>query len=439
MMEVHVLPTGVRVHCPVLGAAGVVLAEAVGFELPTGQINVLTGDNGVGKSTLLRGIANALPGHAVVFKPEFGLRDELLVHQHLHSVLLGFNASPALVDSMLADVGLLDWKHERIGTLSSGQRARLGLCSLLAGQFHLWLLDEPLNALDAGGIRLLAKMVGKHLEKGGVVFVATHVHIDVLMQFLPDTSPHVFRLSGGKLVDESRGLAKPEQVCGALPQRQRMPWKAFFARDWHLLLGNPQSLLWGALFHWMVLSFFGLTLGKPATNVVQSLVWVSMLLGVLLAAKDWFSEDHRVAWLRFIANTSPSDLSRYWLVRLLLVMLGQMAVLLPVTALVALQFGLGFNALFALLLAMTAGIWAATPLLGLVSLLVMLTRGGAVLVYLLALPLLVPVLVFGLEASQASLMGRSPLPPLAVLAMFGLLMSLLGPALARRLIQLIQE
>lgn len=83
--------------------------------------------------------------------------------------------------------------------------------------------------------------------------------------------------------------------------------------------------------------------------------------------------------------------------------------------------------------------WAIAPLLGVIALLVMLTRGGAVLVYLFALPLLVPVLIFGLEASQAADMGRSALAPLAVLFSLGLLACLLGPVVARRLIQLIQE
>ena len=81
----------------------------------------------------------------------------------------------------------------------------------------------------------------------------------------------------------------------------------------------------------------------------------------------------------------------------------------------------------------------SAPLLGLIGLLVMLTRGGAVLVYLFALPLLVPVLIFGLEASQAADLGRSALAPLAVLFSLGLLACLLGPVVARRLIQLIQE
>ncbi|MDX1669329.1 MAG: heme exporter protein CcmB, partial [Limnobacter sp.] len=65
--------------------------------------------------------------------------------------------------------------------------------------------------------------------------------------------------------------------------------------------------------------------------------------------------------------------------------------------------------------------------------------GGAVLVYILALPLLVPVMIFGLEASQASDLGRSALPALGVLlglAGFGLL---LGPWIARKLISLILE
>ncbi|MFN7505547.1 MAG: heme exporter protein CcmB, partial [Limnobacter sp.] len=214
---------------------------------------------------------------------------------------------------------------------------------------------------------------------------------------------------------------------------------ALLKRDWAVALGNPQALLWGALFHWMVLSFFGIGLGKPSAEFAQVAVWVSLLLALLLGAKDWFAEDHRVGWLGFLAGLNPDNTALYWLVRIVFLVFCQVLVLVPVTGLVALQLGLNSAQTLDLALALTAGIWAVAPLLGLIALLVMLTRGGAVLVYLLALPLLVPVLIFGLEASQAATMGRSAIAPLAVLASLGLLGCLLGPVVARRIVGLIQE
>lgn len=440
MMRISLSAACLQVKTPSLEAAGVVLSGPIGFELKPGEINVIRGGNGVGKSTLLRLMSNSLPGQCVLFKPEFGLRDELLVHTHLQIVLSHLRTNAHSVESLLERVGLANWQYERIGTLSSGQRARLGLCSLLAGQFKVWLLDEPLNALDHEGIATLAGAVATHFDQGGIVFMATHVDALVLTQHLACVPVKEGRLEQGKLlggfvvdacVDNS-----PAQEPG---HAAKVNFSALLQRDWAVTLGNPQALLWGALFHWMVLSFFGIGLGKPSTEFAQVAVWVSLLLALMLGAKDWFAEDHRTGWLGFVAGLNPDNIALYWLVRVIFLVLCQVVVLVPVTGLVALQLGLHATQTIYLAFALSVGIWAVAPLLGLIALLVMLTRGGAVLVYLLALPLLVPVLIFGLEASQANGFGRSAIAPLAVLASLGMLGCLLGPFVAKRLVGLIQE
>mgnify|MGYP006200223863 CR=1 FL=1 len=157
MMQVSLSVTGLQVKTPALEAATVLLSGPIEFELKSGEINVIRGGNGVGKSTLLRLMSNALPGQGILFKPEFGLRDELLVDTHLQIVMDHLGADSNQIEQLLEQVGLSNWQYERIGTLSSGQRARLGLCTLLAGQFKVWLLDEPLNALDHDGVATLAK------------------------------------------------------------------------------------------------------------------------------------------------------------------------------------------------------------------------------------------------------------------------------------------
>ena len=438
MMHVSLSAACLRVKTPALEAAGVVLSGPIGFDLKPVEINVIRGGNGVGKSTLLRLMSNALPGQCVLFKPEFGLRDELLVHTHLQIVLSHLGTNTHSVESLLEQVGLANWQYERIGTLSSGQRARLGLCTLLAGQFKVWLLDEPLNALDDEGVATLAKAVATHFARGGMVFMATHVDAAVLTQHLPGVPVKEGRLEQGRLLGDfsTDADAHPAQPAS---HSAKVALPALLKRDWAVALGNPQALLWGALFHWMVLSFFGIGLGKPSAEFAQVAVWVSLLLALMLGAKDWFVEDHRTGWLGFVASLNPDNMAWYWLVRVVFLALCQALVLVPVTGLVALQLGLSGAQTFDLTLALSAGIWAVAPLLGLVALLVMLTRGGAVLVYLLALPLLVPVLIFGLEASQASGLGRSAIAPLAVLASLGMLGCLLGPFVAKRLVALIQE
>jgi len=436
-MQISLSATCLQVTTPKLEAAGVVLSGPIGFALKPGEVNVIRGGNGVGKSTLLRLMSNSMPGVCVLFKPEFGLRDELLVDTHLKIVLQHLGVGAHQVEPLLEQVGLANWQFERIGTLSSGQRARLGLCNLLAGNFKVWLLDEPLNALDHEGVATLARAVGTHFQRGGIVFMATHVDAALLAQHLAAPVKQG-TLENGKLTGEfaTHTVVEHSQLQA---HSVKVTLPALLKRDWAVALGNPQALLWGALFHWMVLSFFGIGLGKPSAEFAQVAVWVSLLLALLLGAKDWFAEDHRVGWLGFLAGLNPDNTALYWLVRIVFLVFCQVLVLVPVTGLVALQLGLNSAQTLDLALALSAGIWAVAPLLGLIALLVMLTRGGAVLVYLLALPLLVPVLIFGLEASQAATMGRSAIAPLAVLASLGLLGCLLGPVVARRIVGLIQE
>lgn len=438
-MQAELTTQGLQIHCITLQAAGVTLAENLHFELNAGELNVLRGANGVGKSTLLRGLANSLPGQAVLFKPEYGLRDELLVHEQLQFVLAHSCQNEIQPDDLLKQIGLSDWQHERVGTLSSGQRARLGLCALVVGQFKVWLLDEPLNALDVEGQALLAKAISTHFQAGGIVFMATHIDPDMVLKHLPEVHLKAGLLEKGKLTGDWSGAECSPNTLLVTPRNRVVPLRALLKREFAVLWGNPQALWWGALFHWMILSFFGIGLGNPGIEISRVAVWVSLLLATLLSAKDWFLEDHRVGWVRWLSHLHPDNLGAYWLVRVLTLTLSQIVVLVPVTGVVALQFGFSATQCVELVIALAAGLWAITPLLALIALLVMLTRGGAVLVYLLALPLLVPVLVFGLEATQANDLGRSALAPLAVLASLGLLLCLVGPFVAKRLVALIQE
>jgi len=443
MIQATLSAPHLTIQCAGLHAAGIELSKAFTCVLNSGCVTVLRGANGVGKSTLLRAIANSMPEHAVLFKPEYGLRDDLLVDQHLRIVLDHLGVEQAQLESLLVRVGLGDWQFERIGTLSSGQRARLGLCTLLAARFKVWLLDEPLNALDMEGCKVLAQALCLHLNSGGWVYMASHIDPQQMTQYMPGVLVRHHELALGVLKTDSDSSATlhaaASDLAAPINPSKNISWLALMNREWLVLRASPQPVLWGALFHWMVLSFFGIGLGKPSIEFAQVAVWVSILLAVLLGAKDWYSEDYRVGWLRFLAHIHPGNLGLYWLLRVLCTSLAQTLVLVPVTGLLAIQFGLSGEQAIQLIVALVAGVWAMAPVLGLVALLVMLTRGGAVLVYLIALPLLVPVLIFGLEASRAADFGRSASAPLAVLFSMGLLACLIGPVLARRLIQLIQE
>jgi heme exporter protein A len=74
----------------------------------------------------------------------------------------------------LSRVGLAALSDLPAQYLSAGQRRRLGLARLLVAARPLWLLDEPLAALDRAGKALMAELIMAHCAAGGIVIAATH-------------------------------------------------------------------------------------------------------------------------------------------------------------------------------------------------------------------------------------------------------------------------
>ena len=74
----------------------------------------------------------------------------------------------------LAAVGLDHAADLPAAFLSAGQRRRLSIARLLTVRRPVWLLDEPISALDAAGQRLFAGLMSEHLARGGLIVAATH-------------------------------------------------------------------------------------------------------------------------------------------------------------------------------------------------------------------------------------------------------------------------
>jgi heme exporter protein A len=172
----------------------------IGFALEAGDVLALRGPNGSGKSTLIRLIAGFLP-------PVMGelcwaggnIRDNLAEHRaRLHYVghadgiknllsvkenlaftcALNGAASGALERGLQAfDLGALVDTPARF--LSSGQRRRLSLARLIAGDRPLWLLDEPGVGLDAANRKRLEAAIERHRRAGGIAVLATHGDVEV--------------------------------------------------------------------------------------------------------------------------------------------------------------------------------------------------------------------------------------------------------------------
>jgi heme exporter protein A len=171
------------------------LFEGLNFRLERGQALAVEGANGAGKTSLLRLIAGFLApkaGNLLVITDrgesddgeergkhigwlshQDGLKPQLTVREQLSffAALYGGVADP---DRALDEVGLTRQKDFPCRFLSAGQKRRLGLARLMLSARPLWLLDEPLAALDSEGESLVRRLMTGHCEAGGLLIAATH-------------------------------------------------------------------------------------------------------------------------------------------------------------------------------------------------------------------------------------------------------------------------
>ncbi|AKJ28315.1 cytochrome c biogenesis heme-transporting ATPase CcmA [Caldimonas brevitalea] len=173
------------------------LASGLQFDLPAGRALRIAGANGSGKTTLLRTLCGLRParGGQVLWNgvplPRAGdaLREELVClghHDGLHEDLtaaenlqvlmsLGGEAvTPGAIAAALATAGLQGQQYLPVRSLSQGQRRRAALARLALTRKRLWVLDEPLAALDAEGRAAFIATLQRHLLGGGLAVFTCH-------------------------------------------------------------------------------------------------------------------------------------------------------------------------------------------------------------------------------------------------------------------------
>ncbi|ARN80841.1 heme ABC exporter ATP-binding protein CcmA [Methylocystis bryophila] len=169
--------------------------ENVSFSLTSGESLRVTGRNGAGKSTLLRALAGLLPMRSGRVRLGVAEGEDTLVATHylahadgLRGVLTALEnlqfwrallSAPASAGGLspseaLARVGLAALAETPIGVLSAGQKRRIALARLFVARRPLWLLDEPLTALDSKARDHFAQAMREHCQEGGILVVATH-------------------------------------------------------------------------------------------------------------------------------------------------------------------------------------------------------------------------------------------------------------------------
>ncbi len=176
------------------------LFQGLGFALNPGELLLLEGQNGSGKTSLMRAIAgmlslesgeilwNAIPvgrqrqefhGAMVWLAHRIGLKGDLTLVENLR-----FEAAlrpQANVDARAVydRLGISRLKRLPLRSLSAGQQRRVALARMLMADVPLWLMDEPFTNLDREGRQLVLDLTEEHLAAGGMCVMAAHQDVDI--------------------------------------------------------------------------------------------------------------------------------------------------------------------------------------------------------------------------------------------------------------------
>lgn len=178
---------------------GRALFEGLSFALEQGGAALVTGPNGVGKSSLIRLAAGLLfpaAGRITGDVPRALLTDQASLDEELPLVrALAFWArldrAADNVAAALDALALSDLADIPVRLLSTGQRRRAAIARVMASRAPLWLLDEPANGLDTAALRLLETAIATHRASGGAVLVASHTPIALPDAAAIDLSEHL--------------------------------------------------------------------------------------------------------------------------------------------------------------------------------------------------------------------------------------------------------
>lgn len=187
-------------HKPVLSDITLTLKE--------GNIYLLKGHNGCGKTMLLRSICGLLkPDSWKIVYPEdtrFGviIENPAFINYETGWQNLTYLASikhligKEQIEEALSKVNLLDAKDKKVKTYSLGMKQRLAIAQAMMEDPQVLLLDEPFNALDTENIEAVKQILLEEKQKHKIIVVAAHM----MESSLEDIFDQVFTMSDGKIV-----------------------------------------------------------------------------------------------------------------------------------------------------------------------------------------------------------------------------------------------
>jgi heme exporter protein A len=176
------------VHELAVARGGSTVLAGLTFDVPAGEALILRGANGIGKTTLLRTLAGlqgpagghfdypadegAYASHADAVKTALTVTENLQFWADIYG-----NAVP---DAIWDQFDIRDLRTRFAGTLSAGQKRRLGLARLGVISRKVLFLDEPTVSLDGFSVKLFTDYLrDQHLAQGGIAVIATHIDLDL--------------------------------------------------------------------------------------------------------------------------------------------------------------------------------------------------------------------------------------------------------------------
>jgi heme exporter protein A len=178
------------------------LFSGLNFAIKTGELLRVEGENGSGKTSLLRilaGLAEPLEGDVLwnsrpVKHPDTeyfermlylghrpGIKYELTPVENLRMAQALFGGCDKnSVEEALYQIGLYGFEDIVSGNLSAGQKRRVALAQLFLTQAKVWILDEPYTSLDVTTIVLLDTLFKQHVQNGGILVITSHQPVKIV-------------------------------------------------------------------------------------------------------------------------------------------------------------------------------------------------------------------------------------------------------------------
>jgi heme exporter protein A len=171
------------------------LFRDLSFALKVGEVVQITGQNGAGKTSLMRSLCGLLNqregqiewqvvddnvclpiflGHLSAVKPELSVLENLLYHP-----IGGKFFTESAIESAIAEVGLSYYTDTSARNLSAGQTRRVSLARLLLADTKCWMLDEPFTSLDVEGCAWLETKISQFVTEGGCVLLTSHQAVNL--------------------------------------------------------------------------------------------------------------------------------------------------------------------------------------------------------------------------------------------------------------------